>query len=392
MPMQLKPAPSTCPVCGSFDHEMLFPRYQGKSITSDLAVLADAELDNRCCKACGLIFNARGTRGFTEDFYRDSYSLMMRKESAAIQSFSGVKPISQAEKSLHVLLEMAPLGPSGHVLEVGAGKGEFLVHFTKTLPGWTVTAFEPSEAFSVLQSRLPAAQIMRGGYKDFPGPEQLSDLVVALGVLEHVENPLDMMQWGWRQLKDGGIFFIRVPNFANNPNDSFCADHLSKLTVATLEGIATAAGFEIISFKEAGVPVFCALRKLAVQGLNAVPNAFASNVTIARANVATAKASIEAVLAARNKAHETGERFAIFGLGSSGLFAPFYFDFPPDQITAYIDENKTMWGSEVHGRPVGGLECINEMEIKHIALAISPVYVAKVTQKLTPFGVSIYAP
>ena len=248
--------PVACPVCGSGDHELLFPRYQGKGITSDYAVLPNAALDNRCCRTCGLIFNARGTRGFTEDFYCDSYSLMMRKESAAIQSFSGPTPISQAEKSLHVLQEMVALQLTGSILEVGAGKGEFLGYFTAALPNWNVTAFEPSEAFRVLQSRLPAAQVIRGGYTDFAVEPQAYDVLVALGVLEHVENPLDMLRWGWRLLKEGGIFFIRVPNFANNPNDLFCADHLSKLTVATICSIAAAAGFEMLSTKEEGVPIF----------------------------------------------------------------------------------------------------------------------------------------
>lgn len=385
------PKETACPVCGKPDLETLSPPYQGKCITSDHAVLPNATVDNRCCRACGLIFNAGGTRGFTQDFYRNSYSLMMRKETAAIQSFSGDRPISQAEKSLHVLQDFTPLASRGNVLEVGAGKGEFLGYFAAALPNWSITAFEPSDSFRILQSRLPTAQALRGGYTDFPEGRQGYDLVVALGVLEHVENPFDMLKWGWRQLGDNGIFFIRVPNFAVNPNDLFCADHLSKLTRQSLESMAAAAGFEILGFKEEGVPIFCALRKLAAKGGKLPINVYGSNIKIAQANVEIAEASVNAVRAARDSARLKGERFAVFGLGSSGLFAPFYFEFPPSEIAAYVDENKTMWGSHVHDRPVGGLDTIRELGIKHIALAISPVYVEKVRQKLAPFAIKVYA-
>tara|TARA_E500000331_G_C16601353_1_gene431839 strand:+ start:163 stop:354 length:192 start_codon:yes stop_codon:yes gene_type:complete len=60
---------------------------------------------------------------------------------------------------------------------------------------------------------------------------------------------------------------------------------------------------------------------------------------------------------------------AIFGLGASGLFAPYYGSFPLEEIAVYIDENQSLWGSSVHGRPVAGLEGINKFNVDHIALA-----------------------
>ena len=69
-------------------------------------------------------------------------------------------------------------------------------------------------------------------------------------------------------------------------------------------------------------------------------------------------------------------------MASPALFAPLYYEFDPGEITAYIDENKTIWGSRVHGRPVGGLEFMKEQNIKHAAVVISPVYIEQVAQKL----------
>ena len=380
-----------CPVCASTHLEPLFPEYEGPCITSDYAVLGKSALANRCCRDCGLVFNAAGTRGETEAFYRDSYNLMMRKEASAIQSFVGPQPMSQAERSLRVLMEMSSLPDRGRVLEVGAGKGEFLGYLLRERPELTVVALEPSAAIDSLQAVVKKGEVMRGGYLDYRAEPASFDLVVALGVLEHVENPLDMMTKARDALKPGGTFFVRVPNFARNPNDLFCADHLSKLTLPTLRSLARAAGFEVVGELEEGVPVFLALQKSPQTGSRELGSAYDENIGFARNNATVAEAGVRAVLDARAAARSRNESFAIFGLGASGLFAPFYAAFPPSDIAAYLDENRTIWGTEVHGRRVGGLDLIREVGIKHVALAVSPVYMQKIREKLGPFGVHVYA-
>lgn len=378
-----------CPCCEGTATEALYPSYSGTCVTSDMEILEAASIDNRLCKTCGLIFNATGTRGQTEDFYANSYKLMMRQGAAKIQSFaSGKRPVTQAERTFDILKELVDVPVTGTVLEAGAGKGEFLGYFVEEFSEWQVKAFEPSMSFDVLQSSFPSAEVFRSGYQGVE-IQGSADLVVALGVLEHVDNPLDMMRWAARQLSDGGIFYVRVPNFANNPNDLFCADHLSKLTVPTLSSLAQAAGFEVLGHKEAGVPVFIVLRKTGADG--PVPNAFEKNATVARANVGVAEGAIEAVNRCRSTAQKNGEAFAIFGLGSSGLFAPFLSNFEADEIAAYLDENQSVWGSVIHGRPVGGLDLVDELNIKHVALAISPAYFEQVRAKLLPLGVEVYS-
>lgn len=325
----------------------------------------------------------------TEEFYRDTYNLMMRSKESAIQSFAGARPISQAERTYDILRELVDLPSKGHVLEAGAGKGEFLSYFKAGLPEWSISAFEPSEAYEVLARDLPGETISRCDYQDFFDDGQRFDLVVALGVLEHVENPHDMLRWASDRLVENGVFYIRVPHFSNNPNDIFCADHLSKLTKGTLHNLAASAGYEVLDSREAGVPIFIALRKTSQPGAASV-SVVEENRQILSRNVSLARNSMDAIIAARQAAISNGERFGIFGLGSAGLFAPLFAEFSAEDITAYIDENRSIWGSQIHGRPVGGLDLIESADIRHIALAISPVYTKQVSAKLEPLGVKIY--
>jgi trans-aconitate methyltransferase/transcription elongation factor Elf1 len=379
-----------CPVCNSENLKSIYPSYTGPCITSDMEILPDGSINNNICKNCGLIFNASGTRGKTEEFYRDCYSLMTKSESAGIQSFSGSQPKSQAERTYDFLVSFLDPGVSGSILEAGAGKGEFLQHFVKDFPNWNVEAFEPSHSFDYLVKALPQVSSTRCDYSEYVGKNDKYDLIVSLGVLEHVENPLEMLIWINERLPLNGHFFLRVPNFIKNPNDLFAADHLSKLTIHSIETLAKAAGFAVVKTDESGVPVFALLRKL-TDPSNVLDTAYDVNLAIAIQNEKIAKGIVESVLECRYQARLKNEKFAVFGMASAGLFAPFLGSFDPNEITAYIDENRTIWGGTVHGRPIGGLALIRELSIKHIALSVSPVYFDQIKAKLAPLGISIYA-
>lgn len=379
-----------CPVCDSTNLEAIYPEYEGTCITSDMEIAPASSLRHRLCHGCGLIFNAGGPRGVTEDFYASCYSLMMRTAESGIQSFAGPQPMSQAERTYLILRELVDLPKRGRVVEAGAGKGEFLGYFTSGLPAWEVSAFEPSGAFEVLRDRFSSGRIERCNYGGFARAGDAYDLVVALGVLEHVENPMDMLRWGNELLVEGGVFYIRVPHFPRNPNDLFCADHLSKLTEETLRNLAAGAGFDVVGLKEAGVPIFMALRKTG-RPSGRVANVAEENRAIVNQNIEVARGMMDAILQARETAAQKGERFAIFGLGSAGLFAPLFASFPAADIVGYVDENRSVWGGQIHGRPIGGLDMIERERIRHVALAISPVYVEQVSAKLRPLGVTVYA-
>lgn len=383
-----------CAVCGSEQVEPLYPSgYQGGGVCSDFTLIDDVRIENRICRRCGLIFNAAGIRGGTRRFYNKTYSLMRFKDNAAIRHFSATRQITQAEKTREVFFRLLSLKKKGRLLEVGAGKGDFLRCCREELSGWSITVLEPGESFSSLADGLRGVDAYRSDYKDYDIEKGGYDIIVALGVLEHVENPLDMLQWVHRGLNDGGILFLRVPNFEKNPNDLFCVDHLSKITVATLYGLARKAGFAVTDIESVGVPVFAVLKKGKVATANDDEHTYNVNMKVAGGNAVFAKRAIKAILKAREIAARKKERFAIFGLAMSGIFAPIFKRFSPSDITAYIDENRSFQGLRIHGRPVEGLDAIEQKGIGHIALPISPAYVEQVREKLSKFqGLTVYLP
>lgn len=380
----------SCPVCGCSRFEGFYPDYEGPCVSSDFMVVPDSAIDNRICTDCGLIFNACGVRDLGEGYYRDSYGLMSFDQKAEIKSFTNTGPRSQAERSCDTFLEMVKPEEGVHVLEAGAGKGSFLRYLRLQRPDITVEAFEPSEAFEILAENLPDVDVAHSDYKRYNLNLGCRDVVVSLGVLEHVQNPLDMLRWKRRMLKPGGTCFIRVPNFARNPNDVFTADHLSKLTIPTLGYLAVAAGFRLVETRHAGVAIHAML--VADQEPASPDGVFDENIDTVRANERYARQAVETVGRAREAAHVDGSGWAVFGLAASGLFAPLGLGFDPAEITAYVDQNPSLWGVNIHGRPVIGLETMGKMGVGHVALVISPVYHDKVRSELEQLGVCVHTP
>ena len=381
----------SCPVCASNNYDSLYPEYKGKAISSDLKVMPNATLDNRLCKDCGLIFNAKGIRGFTKKFYKNSYKLMTSLEEGEIKSHTSSGAISQAKRTYEIFKESCNITPESKLLEVGAGKGDFLGHLLQEYADLTIEAFEPSESFNILKERFHAVKALNCDYTEYPIRSEDYEFIVSLGVLEHVEDPFDMLNWIYIALKPGGICFIRIPLFENNPNDIFTIDHLSKLTKPTIKYLTEKVGFSILSFQSKGVAAFVTLKKEKQKAFD-IQNPYKENLFIANNNIQFAKGIIESVHKAREAAKLDGSNFGIFGMATSGLFAPFYLHFSTDEIAAYIDENSSMWNSKILDRPIGGLDLIKQMDIKHVALVISPVYHQQVKAKLSAYGVTVYSP
>jgi len=179
-----------------------------------------------------------------------------------------------------------------------------------------------------------------------------------------------------------------VPDFEKNPNDLFCADHLSKLTRGTIRALAAQAGFEVVGEQAKGVPMFHCLRKS--DSAPDSPAPLEENAAILERNVSEARAMMETIDRARQTAADKNENFAIFGLASVGLFSPFKCGFDQEQIACFLDENTSMWDSKIHGRTVGGLDLIGELDIRHIAFAMSPLYHDKVAEKLKAYDVTVH--
>lgn len=151
----------------------------------------------------------------------------------------------------------------GHLLELGVGSGDTLMLFRNW--GWQVEGldFDPVAVKNAVNQGL---QVYEGDIFAQHFASDCFDALFSSHVLEHVPDPVDLMQESLRVLKPGGIFVAVTPNASSKLHHIFKSSwreldpprHLHIFTPAALLSAAKMAGFtkiEIVStnYSAAGV-------------------------------------------------------------------------------------------------------------------------------------------
>ncbi|MBI1737089.1 MAG: class I SAM-dependent methyltransferase [Candidatus Rokubacteria bacterium] len=99
----------------------------------------------------------------------------------------------------------------GSLLDVGAGKGEFVHEAIRS--GWRAAGIEPSPRFCAHARKRLGVELRCGSLEDVAAlDEGPFDVATLSHVLEHVERPIDFLRAVARHLTPGGRLFVEVPN------------------------------------------------------------------------------------------------------------------------------------------------------------------------------------
>lgn len=232
-----------CRMCGSGDLILKKGSGQSKELTSSDFAITDSSygltLDIFSCNACGLI--QCPVFGNVLEYYvalEDAEYEATRKERSL-----------QAIKTLNIIKKYKP---SGALFDVGAGSG-ILVKQAIAM-GYQSEGIEPSEWLyrKAQEKQLPVSK----GVISVEKINKKYDIITIIDVIEHVENPNELLAQARCLLQDDGLIVITTPDV-----DSFCAKlfgwkwwhyrvaHITYFNKRTLTKIIVKAGFEIIAAK-----------------------------------------------------------------------------------------------------------------------------------------------
>jgi 2-polyprenyl-3-methyl-5-hydroxy-6-metoxy-1,4-benzoquinol methylase len=140
------------------------------------------------------------------------------------------------------------------VLDIGSGLGIFLAEFIDS--NWSGMAIEPDPKAVLhlieLKSKFQNLEIFEGIYNSQDHFKNY-DLVTLNKVLEHVENPLDLLYSVQTALKENtGIVYVEVPdklslNYKENNDNSLGSLHFNLYDPLSLSNLFHYSGFEPIS-------------------------------------------------------------------------------------------------------------------------------------------------
>lgn len=139
----------------------------------------------------------------------------------------------------------ARIGAPARVLDVAAGRGEF-INSVPAAERWAVDVVDRPELHDD-----PGVRTVIGDILDIDLPEGYFDAIVASNLLEHFATQDvvgGFLQRARRMLRPGGHMVVLGPNFRYCAREYFdCADHTLALTHVAVEEHLYAAGFEVES-------------------------------------------------------------------------------------------------------------------------------------------------
>lgn len=201
------------------------------------------------------------------------------------------------------------------------------------------------------------------------------DAVSLVHVLEHIEAPLDLLRKVLGKLRPGGLLFIQLPYYVENPFELFVADHASHFDRHTVRFLLDQAGFRVDTISTNWVS-----KEISIVARRLPPGRHPEDALPPSALPAMLDWLRSVIEHARTIA-STSRNFGIFGTSIAGtwLFA----EIGP-WVRYFVDED-----SNRTGRPYLGLPVLHPSEVPEdgdVYVALAPVISKEVVRRLRSSG------
>jgi SAM-dependent methyltransferase len=326
------------------------------------------------CAACGAVQKLLNPEWFRSisDIY-GAYSIYNQSggvEQSVFDQRSG-SSLSRSAQLLTNLIRDCGLPETGRLLDVGCGNGGFLKAFGSVRKNWSLAGSElDSRNQNIIESLPGVERLYTCDVKMIPGE---FDAISLIHVLEHILNPLVLLQKLHHKLREGGLFLIQVPNYQENPFDLVIADHCTHFSNTSLVSLIEAASFEVETVKANWIPKELSLaarkgRKSTVPPLNQGSDSMDS-----------VRLRLSWLSRVKQTASEIAQKgtFGIFGTAIAGSWLCSLME---HRVEFFVDEDANRIGRIHMGKPIHSPASVPAKS--HVFLALPPEIAAGIAQRL----------
>ena len=226
--------PSPCRACGSEALVALPIPHPDRALISDGRCLPRS-LDKVSCLSCGLVSHSQPLdRTAVRQFYAESYAL-----GAATGTAERDRADGYADVIAHAIGDRRP----SNVLEIGCGGGLVIERLAER---WTDASFVGLEAAPALaQTSRPhhhRIEIVNGFLEEFEGRTHRFDLVHAINVLEHAQDPVQFLTALASHLTPSGVAVLICPAGGAPNLEMMFIDHIHTFTPQALDMLLAKSG------------------------------------------------------------------------------------------------------------------------------------------------------
>ncbi len=202
------------------------------------------------CGKCRFMFAVRPARAAAPNYESDYFDEFIERDAHA-----------DTLKRYSELLGELEAGASGRRLfDAGCGAGGFL-RFAKSA-GWSVRGVDGSQAAVQYATKTHQLDVSIADLEQYVLPAESFDVVCSFHVLEHLSNPMHLLESVSAALVPDGIAFIGTPLYtrgrirrhqwlhrigiANHPYDFNLPDHISYFGERALSLALSSVGLEVV--------------------------------------------------------------------------------------------------------------------------------------------------
>jgi len=248
------------------------------------------------------------------------------------------------------------------ILDIGCATGGLLSIFARR--GFTnAIGVDPSPACAAMASRLHRVRVQVATFADLSNWDERFDLIMMLGVLEHVRETKDAVSSASRLLRPGGLLYCAVPNVdgldgcPNAPYQQFSIEHVNFFSRYSLKRLMFECGMAetrdwtwTVEWRE-GVwePIVSGLY---THGKSPMP-AFDSTTDIAlQRYLAFSEKGDRKIITTIDSLILSGEPVIIWGAGTLARRLLANTRFADVNIVAFVDSNPHFQNTQLSGRPI----------------------------------------
>jgi SAM-dependent methyltransferase len=229
----------TCIVCGSSERSKLYTRNQWCVYK---------------CVNCGLgVLDPRPGKGELDKLYSRDYFQSHYNSPPSLSSAQMKKRLNQEDHRIRFIRKFRP---SGNVLDVGCGRGYFLLACRQA--GYEVEGVDISGAAAAYVATELKIPVHIGQIDEINLPAGSFDVVTMWHSLEHTVDPNLYLQSAGKWLKDNGFLIIDVPDYEGHDARMTWSDwphwdlpyHFYHFTKSSLLALLEKNGFVSIGQKD----------------------------------------------------------------------------------------------------------------------------------------------
>ncbi len=341
-----------CHVCGGGLHEV--PCYTSlKRVTSDCKPWsAGGHLS--ICEDCHCVQKQVDATWKADVgwIYRE-YSIYHQGEGAEQRIFDGSSSVPRSDAIVRKLQCRFAVPDTGRLLDFGCGNGAFLRSFSKLFSRWRLEGAELDEKHREEILAIPGVEQFHAD-ASCGSVEGTFDLISMVHVLEHVADPVKLLQSMGAKLAPGGRLLVQVPNWESNPFDLVIVDHSTHFTTASLAQVGRRAGLVPVAEDTNWVP------KEITMVFTAAPDVHSpsTRTEVFLEKLASVGAAVRWLDETWRMAAQHADRTTL-GLFGTSIAATWLFAQLEGEVGFFVDEARERVGLRLFGRPVMAPEAVD---------------------------------